>query len=185
MQLNEPCRRPAWLPLYIIRARWGRAALTASTVGMGDCQAAAKYTQGSVSGSSSALSERRFRFSDNNKKKNRRRVCARWSQVTVVTGERSRAGDLCECERGPDLSEGDRHYRRWRGRELSWRSPDIQQKGLRLSCPRFVCVLWERYKKYRRYRAMEIKYRRIVTHNKSVCCNMMRVKYLHHHYNVL
>lgn len=41
-----------------------REALTASTVGMGDCQAAAKYTQGSVSGSSSALSEPRFRFSD-------------------------------------------------------------------------------------------------------------------------
>lgn len=39
-------------------------ALTASTVGTGDCQAAAKYTQGSVSGSSSALSEQRFRFSD-------------------------------------------------------------------------------------------------------------------------
>lgn len=38
--------------------------LTVSTVGMGDCQAAAKYTQGSVAGSSSALSERRFRFSD-------------------------------------------------------------------------------------------------------------------------
>lgn len=72
VQLNEPRRRPAWLPLYIIRARWGRAALTASTVGMGDCQAAAKYTQGSVSGSSSALSEQRFRFSDNEKKKNRR-----------------------------------------------------------------------------------------------------------------
>ncbi len=35
-----------------------------STVRMGDCQAAAKYTQGSDSGSSSALSEQRFRFSD-------------------------------------------------------------------------------------------------------------------------
>ena len=60
--------------------------LTASTVGMGDCQAAAKYTLGSVSGSSSALSEPRFRFSDKS---------ALESQETVVTGERSRVGDLC------------------------------------------------------------------------------------------
>lgn len=39
-------------------------ALTASTVGMGDCQAAVKYTQGSFSGSSSALSKPGVRFSD-------------------------------------------------------------------------------------------------------------------------
>ena len=50
------------LSLYIIKEGGGggqRAceALTAPTVGMGDCQAAAKYTPGSVSGSSAALSE--------------------------------------------------------------------------------------------------------------------------------
>lgn len=66
MQTTAPCcdcvdNQP------VAGGRWGGGAseaLTASTVGMGDCQAAAKYTQGSESGSSSALSERSFRFSD-------------------------------------------------------------------------------------------------------------------------
>lgn len=72
-------------PLLPQSNSWGRRseALTASTVGMGDCQAAAKYTQGSFSGSSSGFLIKG--------------VSARWSQVTVVTGERSRVGDLCEC----------------------------------------------------------------------------------------
>jgi len=98
------------LPLYIIKprrgrreGRWACKALTASTVGMGDCQAAAKYTLGSDSGSSSALSKPCLRFSD------KRGFCLLKSSDSCDRGEVAGWGPLHMCVWRPDLSEVDRH----------------------------------------------------------------------------
>ena len=34
----------------------------------------------------------------------------------------------------------------------------------------FVCVLWERYKKYRLYRVVEINYKRFISHYVALGC---------------
>lgn len=125
-QQGEHWKRPMWLPFYTMKQRWGRRRRHASlwqsrqlgwatakpllNIHRGQSLAVPPLCQSAASG---------FLI---------KAVCARWSQVTVVTGERSRVGDLGARVWGPDLSEVDRHSAMEGGGGSCQRGPQISSR---------------------------------------------------------